>query len=142
MTNTNTDRARTVAFLLAVSAISVALTAIEATVAEACGHCHGDKVAAVYDHEVLQKAKREGKHVAYAEVIGAVPDDMLARDTLRSAIAATAGIDKSSIRVSSNPAAVAFAFAPKGVRAEQLLERISKKLSGRQWSLKLLKTVE
>lgn len=138
---TSTDRSA-VAFVLAACAITFALVAGSTSIAVACGYCHGDKEAAVYDAGVLAKAKREGKRVVYAEVMGVVPDGIESRDTLLRAIASQSAVDKASIRVSSNPAAVSFAFAPNKANVPQLLEAISKKLSTKQWALKLLKTVE
>jgi hypothetical protein len=128
--------------LLAAFVLAAAFLTAAVPIAEACGFCHGDKVAAVYDAAMLAKAKSEGKHVAYAEVTGAVPDNLMTRDTLRRALAAQSAIDKASIRVSSNPAAVAFAFTPKKATAAQLLDQASKKLATQKWTLKILQIVE
>jgi len=136
----STDR-HTASFVLLVFAVTLALVTGTASIAAACGHCHGDKEAAVYDAAVLAKAKRDGNTVVYAEVTGAVPDDAETKAALWRAIASMPAVDQTSIKVSTMPTAVAFAFNPKKGKVTELLAAISKKFGTKQWSLKLLKIV-
>lgn len=84
---------------------ALVLLALAPAVALACGVCVEDKVAATYDYAVLQRALAHGQVVVYCEVAGG-PD--AAR--LRQAAAKVASIDRDSVRVSTEPAAVSFAL--------------------------------
>lgn len=71
----------------------------------ACGTCVEDKIAATYDHAVVESAARAGKVVVYCEVKGAFTPAKLAAAARR-----VRGVDPASVRVSQEPAAVSFAL--------------------------------
>ncbi len=83
------------------------LVLLVASPAWACGVCVEDKVAATYDHGVLQRASARGHLVVYCGVTGRTD---AAR--LRRAAAQVRGLDRDSLRVSVEPAAVSFALDP------------------------------
>lgn len=81
------------------------LLAIAAPAVWACGVCIEDKVAATYDHAVMQRAAASGKAMVYCEVHGSL-------DVRRwqSAARQVRGLDPASVRVSREPAAISFAL--------------------------------
>lgn len=82
----------------------VAIFAI-AGAAWGCGVCVEDKVAATYDHAVVQRAAAAGKAMVYCEIHGA-----LDARRWQSAARQVRGLDTASVRVSSQPAAISFAL--------------------------------
>lgn len=79
--------------------------AFAAPAAWACGVCVEDKVAATYDHAVLQKAQASGKVVVFCELSGPLDKPRITR-----AAAHVRGLDPASLRVSANPGALSFAL--------------------------------
>jgi hypothetical protein len=80
---------------------------MHAGMAQACGVCVEDKVAATYDHAVVQRAAAGGQLVVFCEIVGPVD---AAR--IRKAAQAVRGLDTSSVRVSETPAAISFVVDP------------------------------
>lgn len=79
--------------------------ALAAPVAWACGTCAEDKVAATYDHALLQRAARQGRVMVFCEVAG--PWDAA---RLKAAARRTPGIDPGSLRFSRELSAMSFAL--------------------------------
>jgi hypothetical protein len=71
----------------------------------ACGVCVEDKVAATYDHAVMQRAVATGRVVVFCEVGG-----QLDARALKKAAGRVQGLDRASVRVSAQPAAMSFAL--------------------------------
>jgi hypothetical protein len=71
--------------------------------AQACGVCVEDKVAATYDFAVIQRAMSRGQVVVFCEVVGPVD---VAR--IRQAARRVSGLEPGSLRVSEAPAAISF----------------------------------
>ena len=75
----------------------------------ACGACVEDKVAATYDHAVIEKAHARGSAVVFIE-----PHASSDAARIATAVAAAArrapGVDPASVRVSVEPLAVSFAL--------------------------------
>ena len=69
----------------------------------ACGVCVEDKVAATYDHAVVQRAAARGQAVVFCEIVG--PVDAAG---IRRAARAVRGVDSSTLRISEVPAAISF----------------------------------
>lgn len=86
---------------LAISCCAVLL--LQAGMAQACGVCVEDKVAATYDYAVVQRASARGQVVVFCEIVGPVD---AAR--IRQAARNVRGLDSSSVRVSETPAAISF----------------------------------
>jgi hypothetical protein len=78
---------------------------LHAGMAAACGVCVEDKVAATYDHAVVQRATARGEVVVFCEILGPV-------DTrrIKQAARGVRGLDASSLRVSETPAVISFAM--------------------------------
>lgn len=77
-----------------------------ASLAQACGVCVEDKVAATYDHAVVQKAAATAQVVVvFCEVAG--PFDAA---RLKAAARQVKGLDAASLRSSKAPSALSFAL--------------------------------
>jgi hypothetical protein len=89
-------------------AIAAALAVIAPTAARACGACVEDKIAATYDHGVVERAAASGDVMVFCEVTGA-----LDVQRLRAAVQRVRGVAPQSVRVSAQPAAMSFALDPR-----------------------------
>lgn len=90
------------AFGLVLVAILAAPTAILA-----CGVCDEDKIAATYDHAVVQRAAADGDVMVYSEIAG--PLDAA---RVKAAVGRVPGVRPDSVRVAMQPAALSFALDP------------------------------
>ena len=87
--------------------ITVALVAFAPTAGLACGACVEDKVAATYDHGVVEQAAASGDVMVFCEVTGSLDAQRLKR-----AVERVHGVKPQSVRVSAQPAALSFAVDP------------------------------
>jgi hypothetical protein len=92
----------------------------------ACGACDEDKVAATYDHAVVQQAATQKRVIVYCDVSGSVTPEKL-----REAVASVAGVDATSIRISKEPAALSFALDPKVQSAQSAVAEMKRVLNPR-----------
>lgn len=76
---------------------------VHSNMAQACGVCVEDKVAATYDHAVVQRASARGQVVVFCEIVGPVD---AAR--IRHAARGVRSVDSSTLRISETPAAISF----------------------------------
>ena len=86
-----------------------ALLALAGANAVACGVCIEDKVAATYDHAVIERAVGAGRVVVFAEVRSPQP----AKDAVRAArrgASGVRGVDPASVRGAEEPAALSFSL--------------------------------
>jgi hypothetical protein len=79
----------------------------------ACGACVEDKIAATYDHGVVERAAASGKVMVFCEVIGP-----LDAKHLNAVMRRVRGVKPQSVRVSVQLAAMSFAVDPT-VRSPQ-----------------------
>jgi len=92
-------------------AIAGALAAIVPSASQACGACVEDKIAATYDHRVIERASASGSVMVFCAITG--PFDA---QRLKEAVRRVRGVQPQSVRVSAQLAAVSFAVDPR-VRA-------------------------
>jgi hypothetical protein len=119
---------------------TLALTAALAVIARACGLCVEDKVAATFDAGVRERAARIGHVVVFTEVRGpAAGASPALRDFIARTLAATAGVDAGTVRVSLDPPAAAFACDPTRHTPAALLAAINQRLASRRLSLAVIK---
>jgi len=85
--------------------LCAAVTALAVAPARACGICDEDKVAATYDHTVVERAASKGHLVVYCAVTGP-----LDAKRVRAAARHVKGLDLASLRTSAEPAALSFAL--------------------------------
>jgi hypothetical protein len=88
----------------------LSLFAAAPMLAAACGVCIEDKMAATYDHAVITSAVNQGHAVVFAEMIGVPSSNAAQTRKIIQAFEATPGVDRGSVRVSLNPAAISFAI--------------------------------
>src|SRR5690242_20511401 len=96
--------------------------------AAACGYCVEDKIAAVYDHAALQQAKAHRQSVVYFAIDGAIRDP---GKVLEKTIESAPGVQKGSVRVSVEAAALAVAFDPGRTPLAALQRALEQKLKSR-----------
>ena len=92
-----------------IAACSAAALALAVPLAQACGVCVDDKVAAAYDHAVIDQARTRGHVVVFAEVRGRGTAAQFV-GAARKAAARVPGIAPRSVRAAEAPAALSFAL--------------------------------
>ena len=93
---------------------AVALAALLATgTALACGHCVEDRIAAVYDHALVQRTHAGRHQIAWFAWDGPLARDEASRRRILALAGAVPGVDKGGVRVSVEPGAIAVAFDPR-----------------------------
>jgi hypothetical protein len=112
----------------------IVLLFLHAGIAAACGVCDEDKIAATYDHAVLDAAARSPRVVVFAAI------DRGATARLRAAARNVPGIGAETIRVSANPAAISYALDPQRRSVESSVAEIEKK-AGSNAKLSVLRVV-
>ncbi len=118
------------------------LLSIYASAASACGHCVEDKVAAVYDYTVVTQAKAQQHHVAFFAIDGKFFPDQALKTAIETAARTTDGVDKDSVRVSLESAALSFSFDPKRTSFIAVQKVLEKKLASRKLLLLELKFMD
>ena len=78
--------------------------------AMACGHCVEDRIAAVYDHALVQRAKAASLRMAYFAWENKRPATAARRMAIAAKAQGAAGVAPGSVRVSLDPGALAVAF--------------------------------
>ncbi len=122
---------------LAAAALALGLSA---TTAFACGFCVEDKLAAVYDHELVGRALGARHHVAFCGIEGVAGPGQ--RGEITRALGAIAGVDRGSVRVSLEHAIVSFAFDPVRAPLPAVLRAAGRKLAERGLTLVPLRVMD
>ena len=94
-------------------AIAAALAVIAPSATYACGACVEDKIAATYDHGVVERAAASGDVMVFCDITGA-----LDAQRVKEAVRRVRGVKSQSVRISAPLAAVSFAVDPR-VRSPQ-----------------------
>jgi hypothetical protein len=84
--------------------------------AMACGVCLEDKVAATYDHALVQRALAQQRVVVFAEPRASVDANTL--KALAAKAARAPGVDAATVKTSAAPASVSFVLDPKQQSAQ------------------------
>jgi hypothetical protein len=111
-----------------------------APAAHACGVCIDDKVAAAYDHAVLEQARARGQVVVFAEVQGRGTAAQLV-GAARKAASRVPGVAPGSVRAADAPAALSFALDDRVRSPGQALAAVEKGAALAQVRLALLKVM-
>ena len=85
----------------------------------ACGVCLEDKVAATYDHALVQRALSRGRVVVFAEP--RVPLDAARLRAVAVAASRAPGVEAATVKTSEAPASVSFVLDPKRASAHRTL---------------------
>ncbi len=96
--------------------------------AAACGVCIEDKMAATYDHAAVTAAFKRGHVVVFAEILDANATGEAHKRKIIQAIEARPGVDRGSVRVSFNPAAISFAFDERIGETQNVFEAAASSL--------------
>ena len=120
--------------------IITAALAMTSGVALACGVCIDDKVAAVYDHAVMQQAVKAGKLVVYCELHGPFAVQALA-PRARRAVQALQGIDQATVRTSDDLPVISFVVDPARQRPEAVVAALRERLAADKIVPTLLKVM-
>lgn len=107
----------------------------------ACGVCLQDKVAATYDHAVVQRAAAQHRVVVFAEPRAPVEAGALAK-AVGAAAARVPGVDATSVRTNAAPASLSFAFDPSRGQPRDVLASIRKTAGVKGLELDLLEVVK
>jgi hypothetical protein len=92
-----------------------AAVAVTGAGARACGVCDEDKVAATYDHALVQRAAARKLLVVFCDVRGPSWDRAGAQTVART----VGGIDVDSVRASAQPATLSFVVDPRTRSAQR-----------------------
>jgi len=90
-------------------AIVIAFAAGAPPASQACGACDEDKVAATYDHAVVDAAMARHQRVVFVAVDGPVASEKIAA-RITAAANRIRGVQKGSLRTSASPPAFSFAL--------------------------------
>ena len=98
------------------------------TAAMACGYCVEDRIAAVYDHALVQRTQASKLQLIVFAWDGPLIRSEASRRKLMGLVGETPGIAKGSTRVSMEPAALAVAFDPTQTSLEKIQAALQKRL--------------
>ena len=126
---------------LSAAALFVAST-LAATPSWGCGYCIEDRIAAVYDHAVITRASATGHKVAFYAVLGAALPGDAAAQAIRRDVESVRGVDGSSVRYSSDLAALSLSFDPRSASWADIDRKIGKALAPRGLTLGLINIVD
>lgn len=113
-----------------------------APLAQACGFCIEDRVAAVYDHAVVTRAVSQKHQVVFFAMEGVLPGGKDLRGSLKGLVGSVAGIDKDSVRISVETASFSAAFDPGRMSFASVERALSNKFSAHGVSLALLRVMD
>ncbi len=116
--------------------------AIYGSAVSACGHCVEDKIAAVYDHAAVIKAKAQRHHVAFFAIDGKLVADEKVRRAIENMVRSTDAVDQESVRVSLDLAALSFSFDPTRASFAAVQNAIESKLASMQLRLLELRILD
>ncbi len=118
------------------------LMGVWAAPAGACGHCVEDKVAAVYDHAVATQAFGQKHQVAFFGIDGALATDEATRRAIEALLRDAPGVDKGSLRLSLETAALSAAFDPQRTGLARLQRTLERRLAPRKLTLLPLRVMD
>lgn len=117
----------------------LALAAALWLAAAGCGVCVEDRIAACYDHAVIERARSHGQEVAFFAVQGPLLQDPALPGRLRKQIESAAGVQAGSARVSVESGALSFAYDPRRTNALSVADALEKRTG---FALGLLRVVD
>jgi hypothetical protein len=123
-----------------IAAACVLALLLAAPAAHACGVCIDDKVAAAYDHAVLEQARARGQVVVFAEVQGRGTAAQFV-GAARKAASRVPGVAPGSVRAADAPAALSFALDDRVRSPGQALAAVEKGAALSEVRLALLKVM-
>jgi len=126
-----------------VKRLLAALTlACSASATFACGYCVEDKIASTYDHALVTQALAQKHHVVFFHIDGPLAQGEDARRWLEGTAAATAGVDKGSVRVSTGTLTISLAFDPARTSLVKVQNALERRLAARKLTLMPLRVMD
>jgi hypothetical protein len=110
--------------------------------AAACGYCIEDRMASVYDHQVMTRAAASGHKIAFFAVEGLPVADPAAAEAIRRDLDRVRGVDRGSVRYSAELAALSLSFDPRATPYAALDRALSRALEPRGLTLGLINIVD
>ena len=104
----------------------------------ACGACVEDRVAATYDHSVVQSAIARHRTIVFVALDG--PDASLVGDRIRSAAAALEAVQRESLRYAASPAAFSFMLA-RDATPDRVVDAFRKALGGKHVTMTIVRVM-
>jgi hypothetical protein len=108
----------------------------------ACGYCVEDKIAAVYDHAVATRAIAHRHQVVFFAIEGNIPPGEESRRMLEANARALAGVERGSVRVSVDAAALSAAFDPARASLVDAERALNRKLAARGLHASIMRVIE
>lgn len=121
---------------------ALAIVAVTSSAAHACGYCIEDRMAAVYDHQVMARAAASGHRIAFFAVQGPQITDSATAQAMRRDVERVAGVDRGSVRYSGDLAALSLSFDPRATPYGALDRALGRTLGARGLGLGLINIVE
>lgn len=109
--------------------------------AAACGVCIDDKVAAVYDHAIVQQAMEKGRVVVFCEIAGPQQARAIAPQARRAA-QDLQGVDRASVRTSDELPVLSFVLDPARQSPSAALAKLQQRLAADGIRPTLLRVME
>ena len=106
----------------------------------ACGHCIEDRVAAVYDYAVEQRAERDQLSIAYLGVTGRRAESTAAAATVAKALDEIPAAIVGTVRTSVSPSAASFAWRGDDAALRDAVRGANDRLAASGLQVELLKT--
>jgi hypothetical protein len=122
-------------------AVMAVLLAGTTGAAFACGYCVEDRVAAVYDHDAVEGAIAQHRHVAFFGIEGDIANAPASRRALVAAVEQGGGV-KGSARVAIENAAISVAYDPARVTLAALTTSANKPLAAKGLTLSPLRLID
>lgn len=121
---------------------ALAIAALVSSAAQACGYCIEDRMAAVYDHQVMMRAAASGHRIAFFAIQGPQVTDGARAQALRRELEHVAGVDRGSVRYSGDLAALSLAFDPRATPYAALERALAKALGAHGLAAGLISIVD
>ncbi len=106
-----------------------------------CGHCDEDKVAAVYDHGVINAALDRRRHLAFFAIEGPMPPGAVSRRVIAAALVSEAGVDTPSLRISLESASLSVSYDGKRISSDRIRNALNRKLAPHGLTVSVLKVM-
>lgn len=122
--------------------VTLALVAGVTPAAFACGYCIEDKMAAVYDYDVVTRAFARKHPVAFFALDGSIAPGEASRRTLQNMVESVPGVDAGSARISVESASLSAAFDPRRASFADIERSLSRKLATKGLSVSILRVMD
>ena len=113
---------------------------LAASLAQGCGVCVEDRMAATYDHDLVIGAMDRGHQIVFTDVTSRE----LARTEwalLSWAVQSVRGVMKGSVRTSKSPMALSFEIDPKATSDATAIKEINRRMGKQPIRVSLIRTM-